>query len=128
MSIGNGEIMSPRFHDEILLGVKVRESGGYFCIARLETIDLLENSDCFQSKILFAVMLREATKAGDRPGPITNPRMKIAQRVNRGEIVRLVGDDQGIFFYRCRNLSKFKILLSRAQSLYLVEYHVMNSK
>src|SRR5712664_3017807 len=64
VSIRYGEVVSARFDDEILLSVQIGEVGRDFCIVRLQTIDLLEHRDRFESKILFAVVLGDAAETG----------------------------------------------------------------
>ena len=59
--------------DEILLSIKIGEVGRDFRIARLQAIDLLEHRDRFESKILLAVMLSDASETGDRGRLIADP-------------------------------------------------------
>ena len=50
---------------------------------------------------------------------IAKANVKIAQNIERGEVVRIVFDNLAIFFYRRRDFTHFEVLLGSAQSLYL---------
>ena len=56
---------------------------------------------------------------------IANAHMKIAEDIQRREVIRLGFDDFAVFLNRRRDLAHFKGFLGRVQSLYLIERHVL---
>ena len=89
----------------------------------LQARDLLKDGDGLERKPLLAVMIGDADKALDGLAPFFEARVEVAERVERGVIVRLSIDDAAIFLHGGADLALRKIFLSRVNSLSLVECH-----
>ena len=123
MSFNYGEIVSPGFNDQILLGIKIREVRGNLDIIRLKAIDFLVHCDRFEPETLFLIVLGDATKTTHRLGWVTDAGVEVPQHVERREIIRIDGNYLAIFFYGERYFTELEVFLGGTQSLYLVKSH-----
>ena len=114
VGVGDQQIMRPCFYNQILLRVECCQGVSDFRIVRPQPIDLLVHRDRLQSKILLVKVFSNAREARDRRFLFADAHLKIAQHVQRGEIVGIVCDNFAVFFYGSRNFSKLKKFLSRA--------------
>src|ERR1043166_7431817 len=99
MSAGDHQIMRTRFDNQLLLGIEVGQTSGDFNIIRLQAIDLLEHRNRLEREFLVTIMFCDTPKTCYGSTMIANANLKIAQDVERGEVVRIFLDNLAIFFY-----------------------------
>ena len=121
--IGNRHVLGARVNDQALHFVERSESicGGR--VVRGKLVDLLEHCNRLQGKSLIAIVVRNRRKAGYCILILPISSVKITQHVERGKVIRIVVDDQAIFFDCGCNLSLCQRLFSRTHNLCLIECH-----
>src|SRR5206468_10172924 len=128
MHIDHDEVVSSSFDYQVLLRVQFRQTRRDSDVVGLEPIDFPEHRDRLQGKILIAIVLSNPLKTRNRVGLIANASMKVPEDIQSGEVVWFTLDDLAVFFYGRRNLTHFQVFLGCAQSLYLIERHVLRSR
>ena len=70
-------------------------------------------------------MITDVLKAGNRRLMVADTHVQVAENIQRREVVRFTFDDFAVFLDRRRDLTHFQVSLGCAQSLYLIERHVL---
>ena len=117
------QILRAGFDVEPLLLVEHRKVLRHARRLRIQAQSFLVDGDGFERESLFAVMFGDAQETPDRLLRLAEARVEVAERVERGEILRLVLDDLAVLLDGLRNLVLRQTLLSRVDSLGFIESH-----